>query len=406
MNMTFGRYIRELRREKGVGLRKAARALRISPSYLCKIEQDQVQPPRREIFGELAKYYRVSIDSLINKTPPNRRYREILREADNKANRVELYALYRAVQEIDPEMVFEIMKQLYEKQGKSEEDLRADLERLRAELPRLSKRKENLLADRLKPRYLSKKQLTLMAEQVLNHFYISMDEYKPPTPIEDIVERTARVNLVLTDRWDGTKPEQAPTVLGMSRWSRSYPDEKDIIVSTKLFESSEALQRSRLNFTLAHEYFHVIEHLPLMHLNIRSHALNRETVLLPQLSASAKRIRPSIRRIRLQKWVNNATGPRRLTTDEDWREWQANFFAACLLMPAKALKKEFEERFGCNSLNTPSDMNPRQYALEVATTIVTPNYICDESLCSLYGVSAQAMAIRLLQLSLVVEDTD
>ena len=406
MKTSFGRFLNELRKDKGVGLRAAARSLKISPSYLSKIEQDQVQPPRREIMEKIARYYRIPVDPLINRTPVNRRYQEIRKQTENKTNKAELYALYRAVQDIDPELVFEIMKQLYEKQGKSEEELHADLERLRAELPRLSKGREQLLADRLKPRYLSKKQLSLMAESVLNHFDISMGSYEPPTPIENIVEGTAKVNLILSDRWDGIKPEQEPTVLGMSRWSRTQPDEREIIISAKLFESSKGLMRVRLNFTLAHEYFHAIEHLPLMQPKDKSHVLNRTSVLSPQLSPSANNIKPSIRKIRLQKWVNDGSGPRRLTSDEDWREWQSNYFAACLLMPAKALKKEFQERFGCCYLATPSDMNLRQYAFEVATTIVTPQYVCEKSLCSLFDISAQAMAIRLLQLNLVVKDQE
>jgi Zn-dependent peptidase ImmA (M78 family) len=101
-------------------------------------------------------------------------------------------------------------------------------------------------------------------------------------------------------------------------------------------------------------------------------------------------------------WIENDNGPRRLTSDEDWREWQANYFAASLLMPREHLTREFEERFRCASLETPDGMNVREYAFEAATTNITPHYVCDESLSSLFGVSGQAMAIRLMQTGLVV----
>jgi len=398
---TFGQYLRSLRSKKGTGLRTASRELKISPSYLSKIEQDHIRPPTTKILAKFSKYYGVDLEYLIS-LAIKRRYSVILKIAKNESNQAELFALYRAVQEIEPNLMFQLLKEVYASQDKTEDELKADLQRLRSQLPRLSKGKEGLLADKFTPRYLSKKILEKMAEKTLAKLGLTPEYYNPPTPIEKLADDPGRINLVLTEQWDGKHMEDEPSVLGMSRWSRKYPGERDIVVSAKLFESPQSYRRARLNFTLAHEYFHVIEHLPLMRSYSTADTLMRKGVLLPQLSPSMRKIKPSIRKMKLRCWVNDTSGPRRLSTDEDWREWQAGYFAAFLLMPPIAIRKEFRDRFERDYLETPCDMNKRQYALEVATTLITPNYVCDRPLCSIFDVSAQAMAIRLLQLGIVI----
>ncbi len=403
---TFGRFLRSLRARRGKGLRAASRGIGISPSYLSKLECDAVGPPSFKTMRRLAAYYQVFHEALVLRAK-TRSYIPVegLQRDDSQHKKAELLALYRAIRDLESSVLSELLRKAYEREGKTAEEvdqeIEATLREIKQEFPRLCKGKEGLLACEVEPRYLSARKIDKITEKILREHGITRDDYTPPTPIEDFVDVPGKFRLVLSDEWDGKHEHDDPAVLGMSRWSSQYPGEREIVISTRLFESPRSTMRARLNFTLAHELFHVLEHLPLMASVLPQAALARIGTLPPQIAPRVKKIRPSIRRIRLETWVKDDRGPRRLHTNEDWREWQANYFAACLLMPRKAIVKEFKERFEADCMVTPKGMNRRQYSLEVATTEISESYVFDASLSQLYQVSAQAMAIRLLQLGLV-----
>ncbi|MEK6633758.1 MAG: helix-turn-helix transcriptional regulator [Nitrospirota bacterium] len=54
MAKSFGKALRQLRQEQGMGLRMAADELGLSPAYLSRIEQDKESPPRPEIIRKIA----------------------------------------------------------------------------------------------------------------------------------------------------------------------------------------------------------------------------------------------------------------------------------------------------------------------------------------------------------------
>lgn len=395
---SFGEHVRNLRKAKGISLRQAATELDVSPSYLSKIEQNQVLPPKGQIIHKLARLLEVSPEDLATKATSRRN----VHTAQKLGAPAELYALYRVVQDIDDlEIVRALLRQAYKELKRPEEQVEVDLERLRSELPelpRLSRMGESLLADPCKPRFLRKELIEEMAEEALRKYAGCLGVFTPPAPVEELIEALPDTDLILTDEWDPKEEDREPTVLGVSRFSRENLHRKEIVVSARLFESDAPHMRARLNFTLAHEMFHAIEHLEIAKPGAEI-SLRRQITLPPQIDKQT--LRPSVRQRRLRMWVENDNGPRRLTTDEDWREWQANYFAACLLMPREHLTREFEERFECASLETPDGMNVREYALETATTNITPFYVCDKNLSSLFAVSGQAMAIRLIQIGLV-----
>lgn len=397
----FGEFLRRLRRKKGVVLRKASQGIGLSPSYLCRLELGQVAPPPPHVIRKLADFYSVPEEALLLRARNRRYVPENMAAEESTQTKAELLALYRVIQNLDTTIMMDLLKRAYTQQGKTEEDAVRDVEdalmKIKQELPRLRRGRENLLAADVVPRRLSAKRIDAIAEGVLAEFGMTKHNYVPPTPIEELVEQLDNVNLVLTEEWDGRSHGDDPQVLGMSRWSRRFPGEAEIVISARLFDSEQSTTRARLHFTLAHEAFHVLEHLPLMKTRVSALTLRRAGVLPPQVIA----VRPSIREVKLRAWVRDTSGPRRLSTNEDWREWQANRFAAAILVPAWAIAKELEERFEVASLAVPDDMNERQYAFEVATTRVSASYVFDKSLCELFQVSGQAMAIRLLQLGLV-----
>ena len=91
---------------------------------------------------------------------------------------------------------------------------------------------------------------------------------------------------------------------------------------------------------------------------------------------------------------------RRLLTQEDWREWQANTFAAALLMPDWAVSREFEARTGEKNLMVQKE-SAKQFALQIAGQMAFRDVVYEQSMADKFAVSRQAMAIRLLDLELV-----
>ena len=68
----FGATIRKLREEQGISLRKFAKAVGISPTYLSKVERDEFPPPSEETIKKMARLLSQNEDetlALAGKTP-------------------------------------------------------------------------------------------------------------------------------------------------------------------------------------------------------------------------------------------------------------------------------------------------------------------------------------------------
>jgi Zn-dependent peptidase ImmA (M78 family) len=213
-------------------------------------------------------------------------------------------------------------------------------------------------------------------------------------PIELLVERQPGV-LYRIDKLKCDKHGE-PLVLGLTGWDER--GNRQIIVNSVLADGKRKSDEHRFNFTLAHELFHAVEHLPRipkesvtplarMQLFINSGSVERHT-------AAEKAV---------NSWARKATRARGLTSNEDWREWQANTFASSLLMPDWAVIAEFRSRIGAEKTLVQSPMNIREVALEIASERISKSGVYNESLADLFAVSRQAMAIRILQLDLVQE---
>jgi len=51
----FGRIVRSLREKHGIGLRELAKAIKISPTYLSKIERGDFPPPKSDVILKIAE---------------------------------------------------------------------------------------------------------------------------------------------------------------------------------------------------------------------------------------------------------------------------------------------------------------------------------------------------------------
>ena len=104
----------------------------------------------------------------------------------------------------------------------------------------------------------------------------------------------------------------------------------------------------------------------------------------------------------IDAWQRSTSPPRKLFTAEDWREWQSQTFAAALLMPSWAVKREFTSRTQTPVVKSNDETTTKELAFMIATEKVFGSRMFEKSLNQLFKVSAQAMAIRLLTLKLVV----
>lgn len=78
----------------------------------------------------------------------------------------------------------------------------------------------------------------------------------------------------------------------------------------------------------------------------------------------------------------------RLISKNDWEEWQANTLASCLLLPEKQVRRVFWMMFSETYINS---IHP----------IYKRNYIPFVAMAAYFGVSKEALAIRLRQLKLI-----
>ena len=61
----FGATIRELREERGIGLRQFARMIGVSATYLSKIERGEMPPPAEDRVKEIARLLDQDADELL-----------------------------------------------------------------------------------------------------------------------------------------------------------------------------------------------------------------------------------------------------------------------------------------------------------------------------------------------------
>lgn len=377
----LGSYLRSLRHSRGLGLREAALSLKVNAGHLSKLERGIGVPPGGELILRLAQFYGVAVEELLRWA----RSRTADTVAADKKVAREIAAFYRLAagrtQQERLEMLLGALEKLElspEERKRWATELRALAEDQGPELLRLGAGRSWLFDPRSAPRQLRAQTIEAAALRVLARAFGTIDAYRPPTPIDKLVEYgNPPISLeVLTteDSRGALLSDGTPAVLGMTHFgTHGTPT---IAIHESLFDSTDAVTRRRANFTLGHEYYHAIEHLPRMQGLISRSVLNRNNV------------------------CSQSRNTRRLTTVEDWREWQANVFAAAILMPAAAVTSAFRAAFDTDAI-----------VVESSDLDATANAFAREpfhrdngtisSLVDLFDVNPLAMAIRLKTLGLV-----
>ncbi len=217
----------------------------------------------------------------------------------------------------------------------------------------------------MKVPWLSKKAIAGKAEGLIQDFQRKAGyPITPPIPVEEIIERCLGLEIQYVDleKILGTRD-----VLGTT-----YVKSKRICINEKLFEHSS---EGRLVFTCAHEAGHWVLHRHYAGFNGKDGSIDGEIAGKPA----------------------DAREP---------VEWQADYFASCLLMPEKAMTEAFERICGSSPVVIKSERDSVEDSGGEAFAEQWP-YIA-AAMCGEGGfsnVSMHAMIIRLQDLGLVVNET-
>jgi len=188
---------------------------------------------------------------------------------------------------------------------------------------------------------------------------------KPPIPVEDIIERYLGVSLCFKDFEENRGMEG---ILGAT-----YIDKRLICVSTRLLDEPT---EGRLNFTWAHEAGHWVMHRKFVNKAKRVDFEN-DTILC--------RIKDAKRPI----------------------EWQADYFASCLLMPENEIRTAWDETYGSEPLTLHNVKSAFSGPLCFDPCVKNWHLIADRVRAAggFSNVSKQAMIIKLQDLGLIKNKT-
>jgi HTH-type transcriptional regulator, competence development regulator len=388
---TFGAFVKEKRLALGLTLRKAAMDFEVSAAYLSRVESDD-EKPSGSFLAKMADMYNVAIEELASLAKASEKSSSAA-FGQSLRSKPELRALYRLGNQYGTEEIDEMLRKFLREQGMTDE---AEIERrilqLKLEFPRIAKGTDDLLAAQAHRRYLNKAAVTKLAYEFLKRHGLDPVSYAPPTEVEMLVEMEPEIDYRVDDLKCNERGE--PLVLGLSCWG--LDGRRQVVINSVLADGRRATEVHRFNFTLAHELCHALEHLP----RAAGTVLNRHSSFLQDVVfVEVLRPRRSAAERAVNAWVQKDSS-RHFLTEEDWREWQANTFAAALLMPEWAVKREFEARTGEKHVLVQKELT-KQTALQIAGELVFRDAVHEQSMADKFAVSRQAMAIRLLDLALI-----
>ncbi len=215
----------------------------------------------------------------------------------------------------------------------------------------------------MKVPWISKETIALKALDLIENFQaLAKYEVKPPIPVEDIIERYLGLRLIYDDLYK---------IFGKDVLGAVYVESKAICINERLFESSS---EGRLVFTIAHEVGHWVLHRQYIETLEKDHSR--------QVIVSKKNSKDTI-------------------------EWQADYFASCLLMPEKEIREAFEKVCSPEAIVIKHSMNETREGSGEEPFVEQWPFIA-AAMCEAGGfsnVSKHAMIIRLQDLGLLVNKT-
>jgi len=218
----------------------------------------------------------------------------------------------------------------------------------------------------MKAPWISKEKIAATAMDLMQNFQaLAGYTVRPPVPVEDIIERALGLRLSYEDL---EKVLGSKDVLGAT-----YIGSRLICINERLFEHSS---EGRLVFTCAHEAGHWVLHRPYVNDQRRR---SKDDAIVCRL--------------------RNAKAP---------IEWQADYFAACLLMPEKEIRKAFQKVCGPQPFLITHAKSTVQEGSQGGEPFVEQWPFIAAAMCEAGGfsnVSKQAMVIRWQDLGLLINKT-
>ncbi|QJB41712.1 ImmA/IrrE family metallo-endopeptidase [Chitinophaga oryzae] len=210
---------------------------------------------------------------------------------------------------------------------------------------------------------LSKFQITQRAVELLEKVCPNYLDRPTAIPIMKVVEYL-RANYNISFDFQAKFPLSAGSnLLG------AYVFSKKLI----LIDSELASNEKRFNFTLAHEIGHWLLHRNVKILGNRSDIITDDSTII-------------------------GNGPRKLHTDYDWMEWQANYLASSLLMPPNLIKASLIKIQAKNGISKQGII-----FLDIQYGNIKDYNNIIIGLSDLLAVSKQAIEFRLRDLGLIID---
>jgi len=214
--------------------------------------------------------------------------------------------------------------------------------------------------------YLSEERIEREADVLLSQFHgAGTIPLAPPIPVDDILEAHLQLTLELGD----LHARLGVPVVGGTRdlLGALWVDERSVFIDHTLDPHEQSWREGRYRFTVAHEIGHWQVHREYLPSHLHQPSLfhgDSEPTIVCRKSQAKERI-----------------------------EWQADFFAACMLMPRDMVLSAWKARFGDTRTRVAQpgdDAQIQRVCRELA-----------EPLAQEFVVSVEAMRIRLEQLGLL-----
>ena len=304
VNQSFGRYIWQARRKKGLSQRELAATVGVDYTYLSKLENDHVEPSEK-VIRSLADHLELNAEELMYLAGKmTQRDSEALEEFV-KANYKEMPALFRRVRE-NPGI---------DSLGKARDEQIARLQKENADLKVKILELENELQ---RYRFYSKKEeIEYCANNILMRMK-SIPKYAPRWPLE-----ASRVAEFLNVNISYEEIDEKGLIV-----AKIIPEERKIIINKDIPELHGRLAES----TIAHEIGHWVLH-------VNPH----------EADTFAKEVEINIAGIQsLSPYFCHSASEQldkyRASSKQEHLEWQAQYFASCLLMPRYILEEKRRSR--------------------------------------------------------------
>jgi hypothetical protein len=219
--------------------------------------------------------------------------------------------------------------------------------------------------------YLTDEAIERDAEALLVQYaHASGVEIMAPIPIEDIVEKHLKLCVEFDDLHRLLDVPRGRLGLDTDIFGAIWLNSGRIVIDESLDPEEHPAKEGRYRFTLAHEGGgHWRLHRGLVRSDHNQEALfadARKPTVVCRSSQTKERV-----------------------------EWQADFYASCLLMPRRLVQAEWQDRFGRTEPFLLSDLRPNILCNAVLESVAEP-------IARRFGVSRAAMRIRLEKLGLLL----